>query len=76
MLQGERNPMAHVVFSRTIMRICGDLLTTRQVKLQPSAKPCRMWLTAPPPPDESQGHWCQNQVKGFAAMMQGYGHDE
>jgi hypothetical protein len=35
-----------------------------------------MWLTAPPPPDESQGHWCQNQVEGFAAMMQGYGHDE
>lgn len=75
-LQGERNPMAHAVFSRTILRICGDLLSTRQVKLQPSGKPCRMWMTTPPPDGETLGHWAEDQVDAFAALMQGYGHDE
>lgn len=75
-LQGERFPMSHVVFSRTIMRVCGDQISARQVKLQPSGKPCRMWLTTSAPDNQSMGHWCQDQVEGFAALMGGYGTDE
>jgi putative DNA primase/helicase len=74
-LQGERFPASQIHFSRQVMRICGNALVNKQVKLQPSGKPARVWMTTAHPETQSMGHWCEDQVEGFAALMRGYGTD-